>query len=73
MHFLFLAVGRQKNLVVFCETFLERAFFLMEANQYHNALQCLEQIRPEIVSCNEYRFVKLNIKFYLYLGQCNER
>lgn len=67
------SVGRQKNLLVFCETFLERAYFLMEANQYHSAQQCLEQIRTEIISCNEYRFVKLNIKFYLYLGQCYER
>lgn len=66
-------VGRQKYLDVFCETFLERAFFLMEANKFHAAQQCLEQIRSTIVACTEYKFVKLNIKFYLYLGQCAER
>lgn len=65
-------IGRQKNLDIFCDTFLERAFFLMEAGKYHAAQQCLEQIRSEIVACTEYRFVKLNIKFYLYLGQCAE-
>ncbi|KAH8419508.1 hypothetical protein KR222_000900 [Zaprionus bogoriensis] len=65
-------IGRQKNLDIFCDTFLERAFFLMEAGKYHAAQQCLEQIRAEIVACTEYRFVKLNIKFYLYLGQCAE-
>lgn len=66
-------VGRQKNLDIFCDTFLERAFFLMEGNKYHAAQQCLEQIRPELTACTEYRFVKLNIKFYLYLGQCAEK
>ncbi|XP_023171345.2 uncharacterized protein LOC111599799 [Drosophila hydei] len=65
-------IGRQKNLDIFCDTFLERAFFLMEGNKYHAAQQCLEQIRPELTACTEYRFVKLNIKFYLYLGQCAE-
>lgn len=45
----------------------------MEANKFHAAQQCLEQIRSTIVACTEYKFVKLNIKFYLYLGQCAER
>ncbi|XP_064544968.1 uncharacterized protein LOC135432986 isoform X1 [Drosophila montana] len=65
-------IGRQTNLDIFCDTFLERAFFYMEGNKYHAAQHCLEQIRPELTACTEYKFVKLNIKFYLYLGQCAE-
>ncbi|XP_068146619.1 uncharacterized protein [Drosophila tropicalis] len=65
-------IGRQKNLDIFCETFMERAYFLMESSNYHGAHQCLEQIRPTVIACTEYRFVKLNIKFYLLTGQCAE-
>ncbi|EDV97205.1 uncharacterized protein LOC6556719 [Drosophila grimshawi] len=65
-------IGRERNLDIFCDTFLERAFFLMEGNKYHAAQQCLELLRPQITACTEYKFVKLNIKFYLYLGQCAE-
>ncbi|ALC44383.1 CG31798 [Drosophila busckii] len=65
-------IGREKYLDIFCDTYLERAFFLMEKGDYHPAMLCLELIRPQIIACTEYKFVKLNMKFYLYQGQCAE-
>ncbi|SPP85496.1 uncharacterized protein LOC117587641 [Drosophila guanche] len=65
-------IGREKNLDIFCDTFLERAYFLMESGNYNAAQQCLEQIRPQIIACTDYKFVKLNIKYYLFHGQCAE-
>ncbi|XP_037708937.1 uncharacterized protein LOC119546593 [Drosophila subpulchrella] len=65
-------IGRDKNMEIFCDTFLERAYFLMEIGNYNSAQQCLDQIRTQILACTEYRFVKLNIKYYLFQGQCSE-
>ncbi|EDV31104.1 uncharacterized protein Dana_GF14717 [Drosophila ananassae] len=65
-------IGREKNLEIFIDTFLERANFLMEIGNYNSAQQCLDQIRTQILACTEYRFIKLNIKYYLFQGQCYE-
>ncbi|XP_030377381.1 uncharacterized protein LOC115626222 [Scaptodrosophila lebanonensis] len=65
-------IGREKNLEIFCDTFLERSSFLMESGNFTAAKQCLEQIKPRILALTEYKFVKLNIKYYLFMGQCSE-
>ncbi|XP_017033907.1 uncharacterized protein [Drosophila kikkawai] len=65
-------IGREKNLEIFCDTFLQSAFFLMEAGDYDSAQQCLDQIRTQILALKEYCFVKLNIKYYLYQGECSQ-
>jgi len=44
----------------------------MEIGNFNSAQQCLEQIKTQILACTEYRFVKLNIKYYLIQGQCSE-